>query len=160
MFDGDAVLFHRGFEDGTRHLEGAVQVQVDDLPEGARGNLLGGGGELTAGVVVEPADRPQALGELRDRLGDRVVVADVHRLEVTTPPVRPDLLGGLRENVLAPADDRDLGPEARQLVGGTAAEARAAAGDQDRLALEEARAKDAVVAGHRVVPPSSRRARA
>ena len=103
--------------------------------------------KFPAALLTNPSSgprRPDALDHLLDRRGD----PDVHRMGVD-PPARVlghDLLGGLLQHAAATAADHAIGPQLDELLHHDPAEARAAAGDEEALSLEQIGPK------HRTLP--------
>src|SRR5581483_7138408 len=143
--DGAAALAHRLIEDLARHQEAAGEVVGDHrLP-----TLLADGHqrrrELAAGVVDQAVDHAAPGGDGLYRLLHRILVADIESLHRTFAAVLADLGGrGLQLLQLA-AGQHHMSAERGQFVGGAAADAGAAAGDDDGLALEQVRGEDGTV---------------
>ena len=105
--------------------------------DGARRQVLGAGDEVAGGVVdegVERADGPDLLQHGVDGGG----VADVAAVDLDfAPGFRGELGGGLGEDLLAAAADHEFGAELEEAAAHAEAQAGAAAGDEDALALEQ-----------------------
>ncbi|MNF97240.1 hypothetical protein D3C84_800600 [compost metagenome] len=85
------------------------------------------------------------LEHRRDHGLDRLLVADIADLQAGAAAVLADLLaGGLEFLQLAP-DQHHMGAQGGQLMGGAAADAAAAAGDQNGLAGKQVGLEDRVV---------------
>ena len=129
----DPALAH-----GLCDVEAAVKDDVGDSVESTRRQALCRRNEVARGVVHqarEAAAIEQCLHHVVNGLSDADVDAegvDSSRRELRAPGQRRLVAHGL-----APAADRDVGTEAEELFGHRAAQPRAAAGDEDALALHE-----------------------
>ena len=100
-----------------RHIERAVHDDVGDGVEPARREVLGAGDEIAGGVVDEAGQRTVAEDLLDHRI-DRRGVADVDAVARNAPAMSLHQFGSGRvAHALAPAADRDLGPEAEKPLG-------------------------------------------
>src|SRR5262249_36674464 len=115
----------------------AVEHGVGDGVEAARGQVLGARDEVARGVVQEAGERAAIVPDRLHHCVDRLSVADVdsaglHRAAVLCR----QLARGFLQRVLPAPADVDLGAQLEVPRRHLAAEARAAAGDEDALALE------------------------
>ena len=143
--DGAAVLLHGLREDLAHHQEAAGEVVGDD---GLEALLADGGqrrGELPAGVVDEAVDAAEPA-TTRGHAGlHGVLVADVEGALDRSAPPSSAISAATRSSLSRAPADHHVRAQRRQLVRDAAADARAAAGDPDALAGEQARAEHAVV---------------
>ncbi len=124
---------------GVGHQPGALDVELDHSAEAFRGDRLGRGEELAAGVVDEDVEPAVALEHAVEEAVDRLLVADVERLVLEGARKALRQPRGLGQRLLAaPAADHG-GAEARQLQRRLAPEAAAGAGDDADLPVEQVR---------------------
>ena len=133
-----ALLGDPALAAGVGHVERAVQHDVGDGVEGAGAEVLGLRDEVAGGIVDQTVERP-AGPDLIDHLLDGGGDADVDGMEVDPAAgiLLHDLLGRLFEDAAAPAADHTVCAQLDELLHHHAAEARAAAGDEESLALEQ-----------------------
>ena len=94
--------------------------------------------KLPAALLTRPSSGPKSLPDAADHRVHVVGVADVHRVRLDPAAVLRHQLGrGGVEHRLAAAADVELGAQLQVPGGDLAAQARAAAGDQDALALQQ-----------------------
>ena len=107
---------------------------------------ISGAGNWPPALLTRPWTAPSLAIDVGHAGLDGLVVADVERAPGAAAAVLADLGGHALELVGAAAADDDVGAERRQLVRDRAADARAAAGDPDALAGEQARGEHAAIA--------------
>ncbi len=130
-----------GEQVAVQHRAHVLLADVDGI---VRVGLAAGGGNVSAGIVYEDIDRPEplrrgldhpvnvgALGQIAEHADGADAVVAGHRLR-DCGQGRP--LAILRRAVLAHAMDGDIGAEAREPLGESAAEPASGAGYQCDLA--------------------------
>src|SRR6266581_283755 len=129
----DPALAHR-----VRDVESAVQHGVRDGVEPARREVLGARDEVSRRVVDEAGERPAVLPDRLHHRVDRRRVADIDGVAFDRAAVLCHQLGGgFLEHGFSAAAEGEIGAELEIFRGHLAAEAGAAAGHEDALALEE-----------------------
>ncbi len=133
------------------HQPGPLHVQLDHGAEAFRRDRLGRGEELAAGVVDQHVEPAVALEQAVEEAVDRLLVADVQRLEVEGPGHAGGELRGLRQRLLAAAAADHGGAEAGQLQRRLPPEAAAGAGDDADLPLEQVGLEDPRMRARRLI---------
>ena len=136
VHDRAAVLLHRAQVDFLRHQEGRGHVVADHRIPAVERDVLERRRELSAGIVHQPVDPSAPFDHAVDGGLHLVFLAQVGG-EGEGVGIAEFLLHTIELLLRAP-DQREPSAERLQLVRRAAAEARAAAGDDDRLAVEQA----------------------
>ena len=120
---------------GHGGVERAKEDDADYGLEGARGEFLGAGDEISGRVVDENIERA-VFPDGVDRGLDGFEIADITRQGVDGA-VDAEFRGGLLENFYTTAADVDSGAEFEKALRHGFAEAGAAAGDEGAFVSEE-----------------------
>ena len=163
--DGPAIGLHPAVIDLAHENEPAGQIAANHRLEPLGRDGFHRRAILTTGIVDEPVDAAVGTEHGIDRRDHHRLIADIANLGQDLPAVLLDLRLHFRQFFGGAAEDRDISAEGHQLVCGATADAAAAAGDDDRLALEEIRPEDRLIR-HRVLrvtgpiggpPPSAKK---
>jgi hypothetical protein len=145
--DGAAVRLHALQVALARHQEAAREVGVDHrLPALGRDGVQRRD-VLAARVVHEPVDAALRGDDGADGHAHRVFLADVEGLRAGPAAGGFDLGPDRVELLLLAPDQHHVRAQRGELVRGAAADARAAAGDDDDLPVEQAGREDGAIAG-------------
>jgi hypothetical protein len=135
VHDRAAMLLHRLGEDLAADDEAAGEIVAHHDVEALGAHGRGRRGELAAGIVEQAVDVAVGGDDLADRLLHLGLFADVEGVDLAGTARRFDLgLHGAEFLGLA-AGDHDMGAQRRDFVRRAAADAAAAAGHDDGLAL-------------------------
>src|SRR5882757_2908293 len=141
--DGAAVAFHPAAVDFLGHQEGRGHVVGDHGVPAVQRDILELGGKLPARIVDQPVDAAAPGEHALDRFLELVLPAQVGREGESVGIV--ELLLHLVEFLRRAPDQGDARAQRSQFMRGAAAEPRAAAGDDDGLAGEQAGTEDRMV---------------
>ena len=134
-----------------RDEERSTEDDIGDGVEAARTEVLGAADEVARRVVDQAgqgaAVGPDGVQHLGDRFGHADVAGQADHLAAGLRVGGHQFLGGGFDDAPTAAADIDLGAQDQAGLGHDLAEARAAAGDQDPLALHQAWAEHQVVGG-------------
>ncbi|GAB84907.1 hypothetical protein GORBP_049_00750 [Gordonia rubripertincta NBRC 101908] len=131
------MLLHVAVEDFTHEDEAAGEIVAHHRLETLGGDVLERRLVLSARIVHQTVDATESLDNLGHDLLHPLLVADVASERLHSAAVLADLSGDSVQPLLRATDDRHIGPEMGEFVGGTAPDPTAATGHDDRLSLEK-----------------------
>jgi hypothetical protein len=140
--DGPAIGLHPAVIDLAHEDEAAGQVAAHHGLKALGRNGFHRRAILTAGIVHQPVDATIGAKHRVDRRYHQGFVTDIANVREHPSAVLLDLRLHFRQFFGGAAEDGNIGAEGHQLVCGATADPAAAAGDDDRLALEQIRSED------------------
>ena len=122
----------------ARQFEGAEHVDLEDLAPLVLGVVVGGAGEVAAGVVDQDVEALALVLDPVEHLAPLFVVGDVadEGADVAVGKFLGQFVARGFQRVAVAGDDEHGGAEAEQFARDRAADAGAAAGHQRELAIE------------------------